>query len=159
MGTVIADHGSVAGTSVCPDVSVELPILAGFLQTEPARPHPRRRRAILAAHPEVATLIGYDRRTAAIIIAVVLGQTLLAALFGHLGLRLLVAASARRLCVGAFANHAMYVAIHDAVHNAICKTPLANKWMAIIADLPNTAADGDGVSLLSHEASFASRRL
>ena len=32
----------------------------------------------------------------------------------------------------------MFVVIHDAVHNTIFKTPLANKWVAILADLPNT---------------------
>jgi sphingolipid delta-4 desaturase len=122
----------------------EAPLLDGFLPTEPMRPHPIRRRAILAAHPEVAKLIGYDRRTAAIVVAVVLGQTALAGVFGHLGLHywwlLLIVAYG----VGAFANHAMFVAIHDAVHNAICKTPVANKWFAIIADLPNTVPTAMG---------------
>ncbi len=144
MSAVVAGQGSVAGAPGIAGAPVELPILDGYLQTEPARPHPRRKREILAAHPEVAKLAGYDRRTAVIVFAVVLGQTALAALFGHLGIRywwllLLVA-----YCVGAFANHAMYVAIHDAVHNTICKSPLANKWMAMIADLPNTVPTAMG---------------
>ena len=144
MSTALADQGSVAKAPIYEASADAAPILEGFLQTDPARPHPRRRRAILAAHPEVATLIGYDRRTALIIAAVVLGQTALAAAFGHLGLSywwlMLIAAYA----IGAFANHAMFVAIHDAVHNAICKTPLANKWMAILADLPNTVPTAMG---------------
>ncbi|MGH6864076.1 MAG: hypothetical protein ACRECN_07360, partial [Methylocella sp.] len=58
---------------------------AGFIATPAKRPHPPRRRAILAAHPEAAGLIGHDRRTAAITLAVVAGQTSIAALFGYLG--------------------------------------------------------------------------
>ena len=144
MNSATADQGSM-GKAPAYEASADAPpILDGFLKTEPARPHPRRRRAILTAHPEAADLVGYDRRTALIITAVVFGQTALAAVFGHLGLGywwlMLIAAYA----IGAFANHAMFVAIHDAVHNAICKTPLANKWMAILADLPNTVPTAMG---------------
>lgn len=109
----------------------------GFIPASKDRPHPQRRRDILAAHPEVASLFRPDPITAVIIVAVVLGQTAIAAVFGHLGLHywwlLLIAA----YCIGAFANHAMFVAIHDAVHNAIFESPTLNKWFAIIADLPN----------------------
>ena len=70
---------------------------AGFIATPVKRPHPPRRRAILAAHPEAASLIGHDRRTAAITLAVVVGQTSIAALLGYLGPRLLVASLGRRL--------------------------------------------------------------
>jgi sphingolipid delta-4 desaturase len=138
MSTMAADHDQVSGAPADRNVPPARPILDGFLLTDPARPHPRRRRAILEAHPEVATLFGYDRRTALIIIAVVLGQTALAAIFGHLGLGYWWLALIAAYAIGAFANHAMFVAIHDAVHNAVLKSPLANKWMAILADLPNT---------------------
>ncbi|MGB8279174.1 MAG: fatty acid desaturase [Methylovirgula sp.] len=144
MSTALADQGSTAKTPVNEAAADVVPILDGFLQTEPARPHPRRRRAILAVHPEVEALVGYDRRTAVIVIAVVLGQTALAAAFGHLGLSYWWLALIAAYAIGAFANHAMFVAIHDAVHNAICKTPLANKWIAIIADLPNTVPTAMG---------------
>jgi sphingolipid delta-4 desaturase len=39
--------------------------------------------------------------------------------------------------VGAFANHANYVIIHDATHNLILRSKSWNKMVAIIADLPN----------------------
>jgi sphingolipid 4-desaturase/C4-monooxygenase len=109
-----------------------------FLPAEPMRPHPQRRRAILAAHPEIASLAGQDPWTAVITVAVVLGQTALAAFFGHLGLGYWWLAIIVAYGIGAFANHAMFVVIHDAVHNTIFKTPVGNKWIAIIADLPNT---------------------
>jgi sphingolipid delta-4 desaturase len=111
--------------------------LASFIPTGLPRPHPLRRRAILAAHPEVAGLIGRDWRTAAITLAAVALQTALAALFGSLGLGYWWAALAGAFCVGAFVNHAMFVVIHDATHNCIFKSNDLNKWAGILADLPN----------------------
>ena len=113
------------------------PGLYGFIPTEFPRPHPLRRRAILAAHPEVASLIGQDWRTAAITLAVVTLQTALAAAFGWLGLAYWWAAVLTAIFIGAFANHAMYVVIHDATHNCIFKNNAMNKWAGILADLPN----------------------
>lgn len=109
-----------------------------FIATEAPRPHPSRRKAILQAHPEVAGLIGHDPRTAAITLAVVALQTLLAAVLGRLGLAYWPLALMAAFCIGAFANHAMFVVIHDACHNAIFKKPSWNKWVGILADLPNT---------------------
>jgi sphingolipid delta-4 desaturase len=109
----------------------------GFVPTPYKRPHPPRRRAILAAHPEVATLIGHDPRTAVITLAVVLGQTLVAALFGFLGLDFWWVAILAAIGLGAFANHAMFVVIHDATHDVIFRSLSANKWVGILADLPN----------------------
>jgi sphingolipid delta-4 desaturase len=109
-----------------------------FIPTRAKRPHPLRRRAILAAHPEVATLIGHDPRTAAITLAVVLGQTLVAAFCGWLGLGYWWVALIAAIGIGAFANHAMFVVIHDATHDVIFRNLSANKWVGILADLPNT---------------------
>jgi sphingolipid delta-4 desaturase len=117
---------------------------AGFIATPMKRPHPPRRRAILAAHPEAAGLIGHDRRTAAITLAVVAGQTSIAALFGDLWPAYWWAALAAAFCIGAFANHAMFVVIHDATHNCIFKSNVLNKWAAILADLPNTCPTAMG---------------
>ena len=109
-----------------------------FIPTLLRRPHPSRRRAILAAHADVATLIGHNPVTALIILAVVAGQILIATGLGALGLDYWWAAILAAFCVGAFANHAMFVAIHDATHNCIFRANDLNKWVAIVADLPNT---------------------
>ncbi len=109
----------------------------GYIPTSLPRPHPNRRRAILASHPEVATLTGHDPLTAAIIFGVVIGQILIAAGLGALGLGYWWATLLVAFCIGAFANHAMFVAIHDATHNCIFRARSLNKWMGIIADLPN----------------------
>ena len=48
--------------------------LTSFIPTTLPRPHPLRRRAILAAHPEVESLIGHDPVTAAITLATSSGR-------------------------------------------------------------------------------------
>ncbi|MCI0467610.1 MAG: fatty acid desaturase, partial [Beijerinckiaceae bacterium] len=93
-----------------------------FIPTDFPRPHPLRRRAILAAHPEAASLIGHDRRTAAITLGTVAGQTAIAAGMGYLGLDYWWVALLAAFCIGAYANHAMFVVIHDATHNCIFKS-------------------------------------
>jgi len=45
--------------------------------------------------------------------------------------------------VGAFANHNMYVVIHEATHNLIFKSRLANRWVVILADLANAIPGGN----------------
>ncbi len=115
-----------------------------FLTAKPQRPHPLRRRAILAAHPDVERLIGHDRLTAVITLAVVLGQTAIAGFLGHLGFSYWWLALILAYCVGAFANHAMFVVIHDATHNCVFAGNTANKWAAILADLPNAVPTAMG---------------
>jgi sphingolipid delta-4 desaturase len=117
---------------------------AAFLIAKPERPHPSRRRAILSAHPDAATLIGNDPLTAVITLAVVIGQTAIAAFFGHLGFAYWWAALLMAYGVGAFANHAMFVVIHDATHNCVFANNRLNKWTAILADLPNAVPTAMG---------------
>ncbi|MEJ0092542.1 MAG: fatty acid desaturase [Methylocella sp.] len=131
------DFGAVGASEVAPAAD-------GFLQTTEPRPHPLRRRAIMRAHPEVATLIGHDWRTAAVTLCVVVGQVVIAGVLGSLGLSYWWLAVIVAFGVGAFANHAMFVVIHDACHNAIFKKPFLNRWAGILADLPNTVPTAMG---------------
>lgn len=108
-----------------------------FYQSESEHPHVGRARAIIKAHPEVRELMGRNPRTLLIALSVVSLQTALAYAFGKLGfhywwLSVLVAYG-----IGAFANHSMYVLIHDAIHNLILRNQGWNKMIAIFADLPN----------------------
>ena len=123
-----------------------------FYQVDFDQPHPDRTRAILKAHPEVRRLFGRNPYTAAITISVVALQTSIAYAMGQLGwgywwLSLLVAYG-----IGAFANHAMYVVIHDAVHNLVFANKTLNKLVALVADMPNLfpGAIGFGVYHLKH---------
>jgi sphingolipid delta-4 desaturase len=123
-----------------------------FYYSEFDQPHPERTRAILRAHPEVRALFGRNPYTALITVLVVALQTAIAWEMGRLGwkfwwLNLLIAYG-----VGAFANHAMYVVIHDATHNLVFRNKTLNKFVAILADLPNIVpgAVGFGVYHLKH---------
>ena len=101
------------------------------------RSHVLRRRAILDAHPEVRDLFVRDIRTFWITFGIFVGQCLVAAWMGHLGMHYWWATLILAYCVGAFANHAMFVIIHDSIHNAVFASPFLNKLNAILADLPN----------------------
>jgi sphingolipid delta-4 desaturase len=127
-------------------------VQSAFYHSDLDQPHPERTRAILKAHPEVRALFGRNPWTAVITLSVVALQTSLAYTMGGLGwsywwLSLLVA-----YLVGAFANHAMYVVIHDATHNLVFRNKTLNKFVAIVADLPNVVpgAVGFGVYHLKH---------
>ena len=115
-----------------------------FLQSSFEHPHGGRAREIVKAHPEVRELMGRNPYTALIALSIVVFQTVIALCMGKLGfgywwLSLLIA-----YCVGAFANHANYVIIHDATHNLIFRNKSLNKLVAILADLPNLSAGAMG---------------
>jgi sphingolipid delta-4 desaturase len=117
---------------------------AAFYQSETDQPHPGRARAIIKAHPEVRRLMVRNPGTALIAASIVATQTAIAFGMGSFGfgywwLSLLIA-----FFIGAFANHANYVIIHDATHNLIFRSPSWNKMVAIIADLPNLAPGAMG---------------
>src|ERR1043166_6006963 len=117
---------------------------AAFFQSDLEHPHGGRARAIVKAHPEVRQLMVRNPWTALIAFLIVAFQTGLAFWFGILGfgywgLNLIVA-----FFVGAFANHANYVIIHDATHNLIFRRKPWNILVAILADLPNLTAGAMG---------------
>lgn len=117
---------------------------SAFYQSELDHPHGGRARAIIKTHPEVRQLMVRNPYTALIALAIVVLQTAIAFWMGKLGfsywwLSLLIA-----YCVGAFANHANYVIIHDATHNLILQDKSLNKLIAILADLPNLTAGAMG---------------
>ena len=116
----------------------------GFLPAELKRPHPIRRMAILKAHPDVRALMGQDIWTFWITVGVVVGQVGMAALMGHLGVGHWWVAVLAAYGIGAFANHAMFVVIHDGTHNLVFKNVILNKLIVILADLPNAIPTGMG---------------
>ncbi|KAF2990717.1 fatty acid desaturase [Methylocystis sp. MJC1] len=101
------------------------------------RSHVERRRLILEKYPQVRELFGRDPVTFKITAGIFAGQFVIAAVMGWLGFSYWWLSLLLAICVGAFANHANFVIIHDAIHNCVFEDPLANKWTAILADLPN----------------------
>ena len=101
------------------------------------RSHIERRKAILEKYPQVRQLFGRDETTFKITAAIFVGQMVVAAFLGWLGLSYWPLTLLLAIGVGAFANHANFVIIHDAIHNCVFESHLLNKWTAILADLSN----------------------
>jgi sphingolipid 4-desaturase/C4-monooxygenase len=106
-----------------------------YLKPSRPAPHPGRAREILARHPEIRELVGKNAGTFWITAGIVAAQVALGAALAHSPwwLIILVAATA-----GAFANHALWVVIHEITHNLVFRTPGANTWVGILANLPHT---------------------
>ena len=92
---------------------------ADFYHSEFDQPHPSRARAIVRAHPEVRQLMVRNPYTALIALSTVIMQTAIAYWMGTLGFGYWWLSLVIAYCIGAFANHANYVIIHDATHNLI----------------------------------------
>ncbi len=105
-----------------------------FRFSEDPEPHKSRTKAILKAHPEVRQLIGRNPWSILVIVGVVVVQFAIAWWIADKPWWLILAVA---WFFGAFANHAMYVMIHDAAHNLIFKKRWQNYIAGILADLPN----------------------
>lgn len=108
--------------------------IATFIQTNSPVPHRQRAKLILARHPGVRTLFVRDRWSAlwtvllvALQVAIAIGLTLVHAPWWAM---LIVG-----YAVGAFANHALFVLIHDYSHNLVLKTGNANRLGSIFANI------------------------
>ncbi|MDR3606189.1 MAG: fatty acid desaturase [Oligoflexia bacterium] len=103
-----------------------------FIKVSYPQPHPARGKQLMSTHPEVRELAGPHPMSAVWVIGVVIAQTALALYMAHQPwwVILLVA-----YFVGAFANHAMWIMIHEASHNLIFKGTAANQAIAIFANL------------------------
>jgi len=106
-----------------------------FIYSDSPEPHRERTRAILQKHPDARALIGRNPYSFLLILLVLGMQTTIAFLLRDQAWWLAVVAA---YLVGAFANHSLYVLIHEAAHNLIFKGKVANILSGILADLPNT---------------------
>lgn len=95
--------------------------------------HIKRRREILAAHPEIKDLYGPYQLSALYIVLIVLLQLTIAYFLGDQSWWLTAIVA---YLVGAFANHSLYVMIHECTHNVVLSTSLGNKIMGLVCDIP-----------------------
>jgi sphingolipid delta-4 desaturase len=119
-------------------------IQTDFLITQKDHPHNVRCKEILQKHPEITKLIGRNPYTAVILAGLVGLQIAIAAWMGSLGMSYWWLALIVAYCVGAFANHSLYVIIHEGTHNLIFKKRILNRWATVIADLPNAVPGAMG---------------
>jgi sphingolipid delta-4 desaturase len=114
-------------------VAVKAPYKA-FAQCDIPLPHRKRAKQILATHPDVRRLFGRNPWSA-------LWTVLLVALQVAIGVGLAVVAAPwwafiiAAYAFGAFANHALFVLIHDYTHNVVFKRANANRLGSIFANI------------------------
>lgn len=106
-----------------------------FFWTYTEEPHKTRRQAIIKAHPEVLKLCGPEPLTIPLVLVVV-------------GLQISCSYALKDTAiiswpffltayvVGATANQNLFLAIHEISHNLAFRSPLANRVLAIVANLP-----------------------
>ena len=104
-----------------------------FVYSRECEPHRTRTKQILKQHPEMRKLIGKNWVTIFAIIGIVGLQVVLAWLL-HDKSWWLVAGVA--YLVGAFADHALFVMVHECAHHLLFKSRAANRFAGIVANLP-----------------------
>lgn len=102
-----------------------------FTHLEGRPVHFYRGREILKAHPEIRDLMVKNPWTAGCAALVVGAQWLIAANVEGLAWYWILALA---YLLGAFANHSLYVLIHECTHNLVFKRPAHNNLLGILCD-------------------------
>ncbi|HVM88555.1 MAG TPA: fatty acid desaturase [Puia sp.] len=104
-----------------------------FVYSDQCEPHRIRTRQILKQHPEMRKLIGKNWKTIFAIVTIV-GLQVVLAWFVHDKSWWIVVGVA--YLIGAFADHALFVMIHECAHHLLFKNRAANRLAGILANLP-----------------------
>ncbi len=105
-----------------------------FAHSDVSEPHRSRTREIIKEHPEIRQLIGRNPYSFFYIFGIVTLQVSLAIILSSQPWWLLIAVA---YCIGAFANHGLFVLIHEGSHDLIFKRRWQNQLTVIFADIPN----------------------
>jgi len=104
-----------------------------FQYSDLPEPHKERTKQILKAHPEVRELIGRNSFSAVLVVLIAAIQLVIAYLLSDQPWWITIVTA---FFIGAFADHTLFVLIHEASHNLIFKNRTLNTIFGIIADLP-----------------------
>jgi sphingolipid delta-4 desaturase len=104
-----------------------------FVFSNSPEPHRMRTKQILKQHPQIRTLISKNPSTFLFITLLVAFQVSLSWVLRDSSWWWILAAS---YFAGAFADHALFVMIHETTHKLVFKSPAANKLAGIFANLP-----------------------
>lgn len=104
-----------------------------FVYSEESEPHRIRTKKILKQFPELRNLIGKNPITIFAIIGLVAFQVVLAWFVRDQSWWWVFGAA---YLLGAFADHALFVMIHECTHKLLFKKPNANRWASMFANLP-----------------------
>lgn len=106
-----------------------------WVWTYQEEPHRTRRHQIIKAHPEVTKLCGHEPLTKWVVLLVVSIQVSAAYLLRNnpiFSWQFLLTA----YVIGATANQNLFLSIHEISHNLAFRSPMANRFIAIFANLP-----------------------
>ncbi len=104
-----------------------------FVYSQESEPHRIRTKKILKQHPELRKLIGKNPSTIFAIIFLVSFQVAGAWLLRDQSWWWVFGAA---YALGAFADHALFVMIHECTHQLLFKNRNANRWASMFANLP-----------------------
>jgi len=104
-----------------------------FSYSTAPEPHRARTQEILRRHPEIRELIGPNPRTFWWTLGIVSLQVAVAWLVAPRPWWVIVAAA---YLVGAFADHALFVMIHECAHRLVFKKKVPNQLTALLANVP-----------------------
>jgi sphingolipid delta-4 desaturase len=104
-----------------------------FIFSDASEPHRLRTKNILKEHPGIRKLIGKNPHTFFAIIGLVALQIVLAWFMADKSWLLVFAVA---YVIGAFADHALFVMIHECAHKLLFKKPAANRLAGILANVP-----------------------
>ena len=105
-----------------------------FRYSAEPEPHKLRTKQILASSPEVRNLIGKNPLTIIPLLGIVFGMVAISYFLRDSPWWLIIVVA---YCVGAFANHALFVMIHECSHNLLFKGKTLNYLASITANLPH----------------------
>ncbi len=117
------------------------PFKDDFHHSDSPVPHIERTKEIIRSHPGIKDLMGRNPHTIWYITGIVLFQILVAWLVRDLAWYWVAAIA---WLAGAFANHALFVLIHECTHNLVMKSRIGNLWAGILCDLPNAFPSSAG---------------
>lgn len=104
-----------------------------FVHSVKPEPHRLRTRQILQQHPEIRKLIGKNKYTFFAVLGLVGFQVAMAWLVKDSAWWIVLGAA---YLLGAFADHSLFVMIHECAHHLLFKSRAANRLSGILANLP-----------------------
>ncbi len=104
-----------------------------FKFSDSPEPHRIRTKDILKEHPDIRHLIGKNPNTIFAIIGLVALQIVTAWLVNDMAWWVVFVAA---YLLGAFADHSLFVMIHECAHRLLFKKPEANRLAGILANVP-----------------------
>ncbi|MFC0513272.1 fatty acid desaturase [Mucilaginibacter angelicae] len=104
-----------------------------FVYSQESEPHRIRTKKILKQFPQLRKLIGKNPATIWAIVGLVTFQVVLAWFVRDQSWWIVFGAA---YLLGAFADHALFVMIHECTHQLLFKNRNANRWASMFANLP-----------------------